>query len=107
MDPSNLANLVNVGAAGAVIAVVLLFLRFIEKRDKDWRDFFTTIRKSDGEALTRLAGVIDRLVEKVERLNSKFDKHDATEMEALRNLAEVLQELQKGKKVQPPRKAQS
>jgi len=105
MEPSNLATLVNVGAAGAVIAVVILFLRFIEKRDKDWRDFFSEIRKSDGEALTRLAGVIDRLVEKVECLDTKFDKHDATEMEVLRNISEVLQELKTGKKLQPPRKA--
>jgi hypothetical protein len=86
MTPDGLATLVNIGAAGAVIAVVIIFLRFIQSRDKDWRDFFTVIRQTDGEAITRLTGVIDKLVARMECLEDKFDKHDATEMEFLRNV---------------------
>jgi hypothetical protein len=86
MSLDALATLVNVGAAGSVIAVVVLFLRFIEQRDKENRDFFASIRLSDGEASRRLTEVIERLVTRLEALEGKFDKHDATEMEFLRSI---------------------
>ncbi len=87
MTTESLATLVNIGAAGAVVAVVGIFLQFIAKRDEDWQSFFTAIRQADSEANTRLATVIDKLIERVESLENKFDQHDATEMEILRGLA--------------------
>ena len=92
MTGEAIANLINIGTAGAVIAVVIIFLRFIKERDADWRSFFTTIRRSDNELNARLAMCI-------ERLENKFDAHDATEMEFLRGLV--------GSPTQPIRKKKS
>lgn len=86
MTGEQLSTLVNIGSAGAVIAVVVLFLQFISKRDEDWRNFFTQIRQTDSEAMTRLAIVIDKLTARVESLEDKFDRHDAAEMEMLRGM---------------------
>jgi hypothetical protein len=86
MTGEQLATLVNIGSAGAVIAVVMVFLRFIKERDADWRSFFTGIRESDSEGLEKLTLVIDKLVARMESLETKFDRHDATEMELLRGL---------------------
>jgi hypothetical protein len=86
MTGEQLATLVNIGAAGAVIAVVIVFLRFIKERDADWRKFFTSIRQADSEGLTKLTVVMDKLVARIESLEEKFDRHDAIEMEMLREL---------------------
>jgi uncharacterized iron-regulated protein len=86
VDPNALSNLVNIGAAGAVIAVVVLFLRFIEKRDRETRDFFTVIRASDSETSKKLADAIDKLVDRIESLENKFDAHDVKEMEFIRGV---------------------
>ncbi len=86
MSGETVATLVNLGTGGAVVAVVLIFLKFIKERDHDWRHFFTTIRQADTEANTKLANVIEKLVDKVERLDVKFDQHAAIEMEVLRDI---------------------
>jgi hypothetical protein len=86
MTGEQLSTIVNIGAAGAVIWVVVIFLKFIRERDADWRAFFTGIRESDGQAIEKLTSVIDRLVARVESLEEKFDRHDSTEMELLRDL---------------------
>lgn len=96
MTGEQLSTLVNIGSAGAVIAVVVLFLQFISKRDEDWRNFFTQIRQTDSEAMTRLANVIDKLTARVESLEDKFDRHDAAEMEMFRELL-----INKERKTQP------
>lgn len=85
MTAEQFATLVNAGVGGAVIAVVILFLRFIKERDAEWRSFFTTVRATDNEVNGRLATVIEKLVERVESLEGKFDQHNATEMEFLRS----------------------
>jgi hypothetical protein len=98
MSPEALSALVSTGAGGAVIVVVILFLKFIEKRDKETRDFFTAIRAADGEASKKLAEAIDRIAQRMESLEEKFDKHDATEMEFLRG---VIANLNSDRKTQP------
>lgn len=70
-----LPALVNVGAAGAVVAVVILFLNFIKE-----------IRKQDSENNSKLTNAIDKLVSRIESLEDRFTKHDATEMEFLRGI---------------------
>lgn len=87
MMEENISTLVNIGAAGAVIAVVIIFLRFIDKRDTDWRAFFDKIRVIDAENNRKMTDVIDKLVTRIESLEDKFDRHDATEMEFLRGVA--------------------
>lgn len=82
--------LVNAGAAGAVILVVVLFLRFIKERDKNWQEFFVTIRTEDRQQSNKILEVMDRLITRVESLEDKFDRHDATEMEVLRNLTVLM-----------------
>jgi len=79
MTAEGIATLVNLGVGGAVIAVVIIFLRFIEKRDNDWRSFFSSLRKEDNQTTARLATAIEALL-------TKFEEHDATEMEILREL---------------------
>lgn len=79
MTAEGIATLVNLGVGGAVIAVVIIFLKFIEKRDNDWRNFFQGLRKEDNEHTSRLAIAIERML-------NKFEEHDATEMEILREL---------------------
>ena len=101
MTSVDIANLINLGAAGAVIIVTFFFLRFIRERDKDWRDFFTSIRTSDNENNTKLTTVLDKLVQRVESLEEKFDKHDATEMEFLRGVVARIDE----PKTQPRKRA--
>ena len=101
MTGEQLATLVNIGAAGAVISVVVIFLRFIKERDADWRAFFSDIRKSDSEGLERLTLVIDKLVTRVENLDERFERHDATEMELLRDLIAKSE-----RKTQPRRKGE-
>ena len=51
MNADTIAALINMGSAGAVIGIVIVFLRFIEKRDKEWRDFFTIIIQGDKDTL--------------------------------------------------------
>ena len=108
MDASSITSLINLGSAGAVIIVVYYFLKFVRERDKDWRDFFTSIRASDALSNSRLLEAFDRLViridgfeEKIDGLENKFDAHDATEMEFLRGIA--VQAAQ-DRKTQPRRK---
>ena len=87
MTAEQIAAIINLGAAGAVIIVVVYFLRFIDKRDADWRTFFAAIRQSDGDASTKLVAVIDKLVERVEALEDRFERHDVVEMEILRGIS--------------------
>jgi L-lactate utilization protein LutB len=60
--------------------------QFIASRDRDWQSFFTNIRQTDGEAIKKLTEAIDKLVDRVESLEGKFDTHDSTEMEFLRSV---------------------
>ncbi len=82
--------LINAGAAGAVILVVILFLRFIRERDKNWQEFFTTIRTEDRQQSDKILVVMDRLITRVEALEDKFDHHDTMEMEVLRSLTVLM-----------------
>ncbi len=54
MTPEVIAALVNMGSAGAVILVVLIFLRSNEKRDAQWRDFFTALNSASQADLFKL-----------------------------------------------------
>lgn len=90
MTPEQLATLVNIGSAGAVIAVVLIFLNFIAKRDADWRDFFSSIRAADNQASAQLVTAIKDLTSEIENLKSRFDSHEAAEMELLRDMVDKL-----------------
>lgn len=70
MTPEMLKQLLDLGSAGAVILVVVIFLRSNEKRDKQWRDFFTALNKDSKEDLVKLADTMARMVK-------ALDLHDA------------------------------
>ncbi len=90
MTPEQLATLVNIGSAGAVIAVVMIFLKFIEKRDADWRSFFSTIRAADNAVSADLVKAIKELTGEIENLKSRLNSHEAVEMELLRDMVDKL-----------------
>lgn len=87
MSGDMFASLINAGSAGAVIAVVLIFLNFVEKRDRESRAFFESIRVSDAERSKAVVEALNQLTLRVVGLEDKFDRHDATEMEFLRGYA--------------------
>lgn len=69
MTPEAINALVNMGSAGAVIAVVIIFLRSNEKRDAQWRDFFTSLNADSKDDLCKLAETMARMVH-------SLDEHD-------------------------------
>jgi mRNA-degrading endonuclease YafQ of YafQ-DinJ toxin-antitoxin module len=76
LNPSILiAAIINIGSAVAVIVVVDRFLKFIKE-----------MNAQNDVISARLANVINLLVARVESLETKFEQHDATEMEFLRNV---------------------
>jgi hypothetical protein len=62
MTPEAINALVNMGSAGAVIAVVIIFLKSIEKRDTQWRDFFTALNSASKEDICELAETMSKMV---------------------------------------------
>lgn len=62
MTPETLASLINLGAAGAVIIVVRMFLKSNEKRDKEWRDFFTLLNKANCADVAKNYTILEKLV---------------------------------------------
>lgn len=83
MTPETINALINMGAAGAVIVVVVYFLRFIEKRDKDWRDFFTTLMTKEDEPL-------NAILEGLQTLLSEFRQHDQMERAKLDEMSKTI-----------------
>ncbi len=77
MTPETIAALLNLGSAGAVIIVVLAFLRSNEKRDQEWRDFFTALNEGSKNDLTEIINATKKLIESVDCLNDKLTNHDA------------------------------
>lgn len=74
MTPEIIAALVNMGSAGAVIVVVLIFNKSNEKRDAEWRDFFTELNRSNREDV---AGMAQDLKDTIKCL----DSHDKRSQE--------------------------
>lgn len=96
MTPETIASLINLGAAGAVIIVVWRFLSFIEKRDKQWQDYFTDLHKGDDEKTDKMADILDNLVKLVQ-------EHDTTTKEAIALMVERTRN--RGNPTQPRPKA--
>jgi hypothetical protein len=63
MTPDFVASLVNLGSAGAVIIVVIIFLRSNEKRDVEWRVFFTSLNTDNKTDICKLADLMDRMID--------------------------------------------
>lgn len=76
MTPESWNAILQLGSAGAVIAVVIIFLKANEKRDQEWRDFFTTLNetnKLDMKAMTVATGT---LIDLVRQIAKQIDEHD-------------------------------
>ena len=81
MNADTIAALINMGSAGAVIGIVIVFLRFIEKRDKEWRDFFTVILQGDKDTL-------DVITSTLKDLSALLHTHDVATREAIAKMEE-------------------
>lgn len=95
MTPETISALVNMGSAGAVIAVVVIFLRSIEKRDNQWRDFFTAINSGTKDDIAAMQAVSTRLIRLLEDLNKSYGDHDVQAKEIRALVLEVKTELAK------------
>jgi hypothetical protein len=84
MDPTTFASLAQLGAAGAVIIVVLIFLNYIAKRDAEWREFFTVLNSENKADMTKVTAALDRLVNSVDCVSDKIDKHEGKVDERIR-----------------------
>ena len=78
MTPDFISSLVNLGSAGAVIIVVIIFLRSNEKRDGEWRDFFTALNSTNKADICKLAELMQSMIQEL----SAHD-HYAHEMRAV------------------------
>ena len=72
--------------AGGAVAVAIAFIWYLDRRDKaqvekdkQAQSFFQEMHTEDNKSVTKLADVIDSLVEKVQALTTKFDNHDQYE----------------------------
>lgn len=95
MTPETINALINMGSAGAVIAVVILFLRSNEKRDIEWRAFFSAINAAN-------SADICRVVERLERVAASLDAHDR-QAAAVKQLVEQIKSMLEAQR-QPARK---
>lgn len=77
-------QLVNLGSAGAVIIVVIIFLRSNEKRDAEWRNFFTALNKANRDDLCTV-------VDKLENVVKTLDAHDAQ----AKRLLQIVEDIKK------------
>jgi hypothetical protein len=64
------------GAAGAVIAVVIIFLNSNKGRDKEWRDFFTTLNATNTKDMQTLTDAMTNLTRSVQEIANKLAEHD-------------------------------
>ncbi|MHB0966026.1 MAG: hypothetical protein ACYC36_06170 [Bellilinea sp.] len=62
--------------AGAVIAVVILFLNSNKGRDKEWRDFFTTLNATNTADMQTLTDAMASLTRSVQQIAQQLDAHD-------------------------------
>ena len=76
MTAEIISALVNMGSAGAVIAVVILFQRSQEKRDREWRDFFTALNSGNAADIADMRNVSKNIVDNLERLLDMYGQHD-------------------------------
>ena len=100
MTPESIAALVNMGAAGALIVVVVIFLKRnkesetafltnIEKRDQEWRNFFTAVNASNAADIGDMRIVALRITTLLEELIAAIAKHDAQAKEVAAAVADV------------------
>ena len=76
MDMDILNVLMDWGAAGAVVAVVILFLNSNKGRDKEWRDFFTTLNATNTADMQTLTDAMASLTRSVQQIAQQLDAHD-------------------------------
>jgi len=89
MDPALVTGLANWGPAGAVILVVILFLRSNEKRDVEWRNFFTELNKANGELNKANREDLCVVADKLENVVRSLDAHDAQAKKLLSLVEEI------------------
>ena len=76
INPEVLNLLLQLGSAGAVIAVVIIFLKQIDKRDEQWRSFFTELNKANANDMTTLTCAMRSLTESVREIAANLATHD-------------------------------
>lgn len=89
MDPQTISGLINLGAAGAVIIVVIIFLKSNEKRDAEWRGFFTSLNDGNKTDIKELADTLKSLVEGVSCLKTDLLNHDRSVVERVEEIKRV------------------
>jgi len=65
------------GSAGAVIFVVWLFLRSTEKRDQEWKDFFTALNGVNTRDMKMLTEAMKGLIAGVKSVQQDIKEHDS------------------------------
>lgn len=104
MEATTIAALVNMGSAGAVIAVVILFLKdrresettrqeHDQKRDKEWRDFFTALAGGNEKDIQDMRSTANRLTALLEELLKNYNAHDTQAKAIATAIAEIRVEL--------------
>lgn len=76
MTPEAWNAILQLGSAGAVIAVVIIFLKSNEKRDQEWRDFFTSLNEDNKADMQTMAVAMNALIELVRQIARQLTEHD-------------------------------
>ena len=76
MTPDTIVTLINLGSAGAVIAVVIIFLNYLEKRDKNWQDFFTALNASNEQDMRAVRESLQKVCDSLTCLTIDLHNHD-------------------------------
>jgi hypothetical protein len=79
MDATIISAILQTGSAGLVLVTVIYFLRYIEKRDKQWQEFFIDMNKQDNAVLAKLENAIEAMKNEIVALRSDFQAHDKME----------------------------
>lgn len=90
MTPEIITSLVNLGSAGAVIIVVVVFLAEIDKRDKQWQDFFTKINQNNADDIKGLGDALKEVSKSTSNIAQMLTDHDRRVEERIRDAAALV-----------------
>jgi len=85
-EVSLISKLAELGSTGLLLIVVILFLNYIDKRDKQWKDFFSEMHNADNAILAELTSAFESVKNELVSLRSEFHAHDEMEREVMRNV---------------------
>jgi hypothetical protein len=89
VDPATitlLGKLAELGSTGLLLIVVVLFLNYIDKRDKQWQQYFKEMHQVDSTVLVELKSAFEAVKNELVSLRSEFHAHDEMEREVMRNV---------------------